>query len=129
MLALSAGIAGTICNIITNPLWIVRTRMQTEIFNSVSRENFMKKWGRPLSLLINLREMVRNEGILSLSNGISASFIGLLHPVVFFPIYEKLKERFRENNPEMCLSEYCKQESADYGFCRGRNGCGNLQFQ
>lgn len=28
----SAGLAGTICNILTNPLWLVRTRMQAEIF-------------------------------------------------------------------------------------------------
>lgn len=30
--SLSAGIAGTCCSIITNPLWLVRTRMQVEIF-------------------------------------------------------------------------------------------------
>ena len=42
--ALSAGIAGTICNFITNPLWVVRTRMQSEIFNNMSTEHFNKKY-------------------------------------------------------------------------------------
>jgi hypothetical protein len=30
----SAAIAGIICNIITNPLWMIRTRMQAEIFHN-----------------------------------------------------------------------------------------------
>ena len=34
--SLSAGGAGTICNVLTNPLWMVRTRMQTEIFKGTS---------------------------------------------------------------------------------------------
>jgi solute carrier family 25 folate transporter 32 len=30
----SAAIAGIICNIVTNPLWMIRTRMQSEIFHN-----------------------------------------------------------------------------------------------
>lgn len=33
--SVSAGISGLFCNIVTNPFWVVRTRMQAEIFRSL----------------------------------------------------------------------------------------------
>lgn len=33
--SVSAGICGLLCNIATNPFWVVRTRMQAEIFRSI----------------------------------------------------------------------------------------------
>ena len=38
--SISAGIAGITCNIITNPFWVVRTRMQAEIFRSMCEESY-----------------------------------------------------------------------------------------
>ena len=32
--SVSAGLSGLFCNVITNPFWVVRTRMQAEIFRS-----------------------------------------------------------------------------------------------
>jgi hypothetical protein len=94
--AVSAGLAGTICNVITNPLWLVRTRMQTEIFQNTSAEHFDRKWGHgAFSLGNNIMQIVENEGFFALWKGISASFLGLLHPVVFFPLYEKSKLTMR----------------------------------
>lgn len=47
--AVSSGMAGFFCNILTNPIWIVRTRMQAEIFQSGMNaeyfERFDKKYG------------------------------------------------------------------------------------
>lgn len=48
---------------------------------------------------------MRNEGLVALTRGISASLIGLLHPIVFFPMYEKMKLYFRANNPQMYTSD------------------------
>jgi len=36
----SALIAGLLCNLLTNPLWMVRTRMQVEIFRNDSKGHF-----------------------------------------------------------------------------------------
>lgn len=58
-----------------------------------------------MSIVNNLYQITRNEGILALTNGISASLIGLLHPLVFFPMYEKLKIYFRESNPDLYTSK------------------------
>ena len=42
--ALSAGIAGTICSVITNPLWLVRTRMQVEIFHNNCETHYKQRY-------------------------------------------------------------------------------------
>ena len=88
----SAGIAGLMCNLFTNPFWLVRTRMQVEIFRNDTKGHFEQKYSHGVkSLYINMREIVNKEGFLSLYKGVPASCIGLLHPLFFFPIYEKQK--------------------------------------
>ena len=51
--AVSAASAGVISNCITNPFWMVRTRMQTEIFRSLCAENYRTKY--PLNLFKTMR--------------------------------------------------------------------------
>ena len=52
-----------------------------------------------------MRNIVHNEGFMVLYKGLPASFIGILHPLVFFPIYEKLKIHFKSkkepNEPKL----------------------------
>lgn len=38
--SVSAGISGLFCNIVTNPFWVVRTRMQAEIFRNKTHEHY-----------------------------------------------------------------------------------------
>ena len=52
--AASAGLAGTFCNILTNPLWMVRVRMQSEIFNNASMKDFSTKYGFGLFSLFRI---------------------------------------------------------------------------
>ncbi len=42
--SLSAGISGLFCNVITNPFWVVRTRMQAEIFRSMCEDHYNLKY-------------------------------------------------------------------------------------
>lgn len=46
--SISAGIAGLTCNIITNPFWLVRTRMQAEIFRSQCENNYKRQYPKNL---------------------------------------------------------------------------------
>mmetsp|Transcript_1093 Transcript_1093/g.1648 ORF Transcript_1093/g.1648 Transcript_1093/m.1648 type:complete len:81 (+) Transcript_1093:342-584(+) len=46
--AASATVSGIISNCITNPFWMVRTRMQAETFRSMSEANYRSKY--PLNL-------------------------------------------------------------------------------
>ena len=94
---MGAGIAGTACNFITNPLWVMRTRMQTEIFRDSSVEHFNKKYSHgPFSIFTNIYDITKTEGFRALYKGFSATMIGVIHPIVFFPLYEKLKIHCKE---------------------------------
>ena len=46
--AFAAASSGVISNCISNPFWMVRTRMQAEIFRSMSQENYKAKY--PMNL-------------------------------------------------------------------------------
>lgn len=93
--SLSASIAGISCNLITNPFWVVRTRMQAEIFRSLCDKNYETKY--PLNIFKAMRRIYHNEGFAVLYQGLSASMVGVLHPIIYFPLYEKSKIYFMDN--------------------------------
>lgn len=45
-----------------------------------------------------MRSIVNNEGFFALYKGFSASMFGIIHPLVFFPLYEKLKIYLLKNH-------------------------------
>jgi hypothetical protein len=97
--AVSAGLAGTTCNVLSNPLWMVRVRMQSEIFNNPCMIDFRKKYGFGLfSLFRIMRDIARNEGFFALYKGMWASLLGMVHPLVYFPMYEIMKLYMLENH-------------------------------
>jgi hypothetical protein len=42
--SVSAGMSGLFCNIVTNPFWVVRTRMQAEIFRSLEQAHYDREY-------------------------------------------------------------------------------------
>ena len=93
--AVSAVVSGVISNCITNPFWMVRTRMQAETFRSMSESNYRSKY--PLNLFKTMRLIQQREGFLTLYNGLSASMLGVTHPLIYFPLYEKSKIYFKNH--------------------------------
>ena len=87
--AVSASLSGVISNCITNPFWMVRTRMQAETFRSMCEENYSRKY--PHNLFKTMWQIAQREGVLTLYNGLSASMLGVIHPLIYFPLYEKSK--------------------------------------
>jgi len=79
--AASAGLASS-CT--TNPLWVVKTRMQLE----------KEKASSSVSSVI--KTIYREGGVKGFWAGISASAWGISETVVHFVIYEKLKRRLEE---------------------------------
>ena len=48
-------------------------------------------------MLKTMKMVVKEEGFRALYQGLSASMIGVLHPMIYFPLYEKSKQYFKQN--------------------------------
>jgi len=91
---LAAISAGAIGDVITNPFWVVRTRIQTLILHKESR------LPSNISMLGMFRSIYQTDGIYAFYRGLGASFLGLSHVAVQFPLYEYLKTTHRKKYPD-----------------------------
>lgn len=97
----SAITAGALSDLLCNPMFVVRTRLQTESlhhnFNSV-RSNSMSSSKKTIQETIRI--LYAEGGIFTFWRGMSANLLGLSHVAVQFPVYEKLKVNFRGSKAE-----------------------------
>ncbi|XP_069506717.1 solute carrier family 25 member 36-A-like [Ambystoma mexicanum] len=81
---LSASFAGFVSITMTNPIWLVKTRLQLD--ESRGRQ-------RQTSTLHCVRNIFQTEGMRGFYRGMSASYVGISETVIKFVIYEELKQR------------------------------------
>ena len=81
-------------NVITNPFWLVRTRMQAEVFRHSSQLHYSRKYK---SIFGTIYKIYSREGFFALYTGLSASLLGLSHVWIYFPLYEALKLYFKSS--------------------------------
>ncbi|KAI0419107.1 mitochondrial carrier domain-containing protein [Xylaria grammica] len=88
--AITAGIAtGTA----TNPIWLVKTRLQLDKNNAerkgdVSARRYRNSWDC-------IKQVMRNEGPRGFFKGLSASYLGVTETTAQWVMYEELKRRLR----------------------------------
>lgn len=77
--------AAVVADCVSNPFWVVRTRMMTDIYHGDAVGK--------LHTFSALKYVYKHEGYAGLYKGLSASLLGLSHVAIQFPIYEEMKAR------------------------------------
>ncbi len=89
----SAIIAGGSSTIVTNPIWVIKTRLMSQVSSKSSFHKFRPPW-HYRNTLDAARNMYKSEGMLSFYSGLTPALLGLTHVAVQFPAYEFLMKEF-----------------------------------
>ncbi|KAL1923646.1 uncharacterized protein VTP21DRAFT_8626 [Calcarisporiella thermophila] len=97
---LCGAIAGAATAIITNPIWVVNTRMTTKRESLEEGEPSTSK--RPLETrrigtIEATLKIIREDGILAFWQGVVPALILVINPVIQYTVFEQLKGRLQRN--------------------------------
>lgn len=84
----AAALAGITTSTATNPIWLIKTRMQLQ-----SSHNALYR-----SSLHCLQSIIKTEGFKALYKGLGASYLGVIESTMQWVIYEHLKHRLHARN-------------------------------
>lgn len=83
----SAITAGAVSTILTNPIWVIKTRLMLQTHIGANRTHYR-------GTIDAFQKIVTQEGVKALYAGLVPSLLGLLHVAIHFPVYERLKISF-----------------------------------
>lgn len=87
----AAAFAGIVTGTATNPIWVVKTRLQLTASNQVSPilpASSGSFFGGSVSMV---RQIFREEGVRGFYKGLSASYLGVTEGTIQWVLYERLK--------------------------------------
>lgn len=103
----SAGAAGFTAITATNPIWLVKTRLQLDARNRGERR---------MSALDCIRKVYSTDGFKGFYRGMSASYAGISETVIHFVIYESIKRKLLEHKTATAMNEedQSTKEASDF---------------
>ncbi|KAL7988443.1 hypothetical protein Chor_007362 [Crotalus horridus] len=102
---ISAACAGITSATLTNPIWLVKTRMQLERRGKNERSTS----GLQCAMRVYYR-----EGLRGFYRGVTASYAGVTETVIHFVLYEALKQRLREHQLLLTPAVVLSPNSQDF---------------
>ncbi|KAG9343150.1 hypothetical protein JZ751_014123 [Albula glossodonta] len=84
----SAGMAGFTAITATNPIWLIKTRLQLDARNRGERR---------MNAFECIRRVYQSDGLRGFYRGMSASYAGISETVIHFVIYESIKRKLMES--------------------------------
>ena len=98
----AAANAGIITGTITNPIWLVKTRLQldknhAEKTGSLSNRQYKNSWDC-------FKQTLRAEGIRGLYRGLSASYLGVTESTLQWVLYEQMKIYLKSREQRLATS-------------------------
>ena len=100
---LSAATAGIITGTATNPIWLVKTRLQLDKQNAAAGAGGSQ--GRQYRNALDcLRQTFRAEGIRGLYRGLSASYLGVSESTLQWVLYEQAKRSLARREADLVQS-------------------------
>ncbi|KAE8291070.1 Solute carrier family 25 member 36-A [Larimichthys crocea] len=92
----SAGMAGFTAITATNPIWLIKTRLQLETRNRGERR---------MNAFECVRRVYQMDGLRGFYRGMSASYAGISETVIHFVIYESIKRKLQESKSHASMDE------------------------
>jgi len=104
----AAAIAGIATGTATNPIWVVKTRLQLSASHKVAGAGAASSspasfFGGSVSMI---RQIAREEGIRGFYKGLSASYLGVTEGTIQWVLYERLKRLTARNESKDGLQEW-----------------------
>lgn len=85
----AAAVAGIATSTATNPIWVVKTRLQLDKSNSKDIAKMGRRYRNSWHCVV---DTVRHEGIRGLYRGLSASYLGVSESTLHWVMYEQMKQ-------------------------------------
>ncbi|KAL2121814.1 hypothetical protein VTJ04DRAFT_2269 [Mycothermus thermophilus] len=85
----AAAMAGVVTSTATNPIWMVKTRLQLDKNEAMEKGSAAKR--RYRNSFDCIRQILRDEGIRGLYKGMSASYLGVAESTMHWMLYEQIK--------------------------------------
>ena len=86
--------AGLATSTATNPIWLIKTRLQLDRAQTHAGELPTRQYRNSIDCV---RQVVRQEGIRGLYRGMSASYLGTAETALHLVLYERLKSMFHHS--------------------------------
>lgn len=98
----SAMLAGVVTSTATNPIWMVKTRLQLDKNHaaekgSIATRQYRNSWDC-------IKQVLRNEGLYGLYKGMSASYLGVAESTLQWVLYEQMKKSLARREEVLVLS-------------------------